>query len=121
MKVLVCWIGTADLRGPDSTDRSDVGPIANALAARSFDRAVLLSNQEPSQVERFVKWLKLRTQAQIEVERAELTSPTNFGEIYQAAMGVLSRDLPERGCSPDASLESRNTRHGSGVATPWED
>jgi transcriptional regulator with PAS, ATPase and Fis domain len=91
MKVLVCWIGTADLRGPDSTDGSDVGPIANALAARSFDRAVLLSNQEPSQVKRFVKWLKPRTQAQIEVERAELTSPTNFGEIYQAALGVLSR------------------------------
>jgi hypothetical protein len=33
--MLVAWIGTADLRAPDLNDESDVGPIAQAVAARS--------------------------------------------------------------------------------------
>jgi transcriptional regulator with GAF, ATPase, and Fis domain len=93
MRILVAWIGKADLRGPDSVDGSDVGPIANALAARSFDNAVFLSNQKPAEVKRFLTWLKARTKTSLEVERVELTSPTNFGEIYQAASRTLSKIL----------------------------
>jgi transcriptional regulator with GAF, ATPase, and Fis domain len=93
MKVLVAWIGSADLRGPDSADGSDVGPIANALAARSFDKAVFLSNQKQAEVKRFLAWLRTRTEASLEVERVDLTSPTNFGEIYQAATRTLSSIL----------------------------
>src|SRR5690606_29229362 len=90
MRTLVAWIGSADLRGPFSKDGSDVGPIANALDARSFERAVLLANQDPVEVKRFVKWLKDRSSTKIDVEQVELTSPTHYGEIYRAATHVLA-------------------------------
>lgn len=91
MRVLVAWIGSADLRGPSSSDGADTGPIANALDARAFDKAVFLANQDAGEVKRFVKWLRERTTVRIDVEHVELTSPTSFGEIYQAATGLLSR------------------------------
>ena len=50
MKMLASWIGTADLRAPDLNDESDIGPIAQALAARSFGRVLLLADQQPAQV-----------------------------------------------------------------------
>lgn len=95
MRVLVAWIGSADLRGPSSADGTDVGPIANALDARSFERAVLLANQDAAETRRFVKWLRDRGSTKIEVEQVELTSPTSFGEIYQAATRVLARIYKE--------------------------
>jgi transcriptional regulator with PAS, ATPase and Fis domain len=90
MRTLVAWIGSADLRGPLSVDGSDVGPIANALDARSYDRVALLANQDADEVKRFVKWLRSRSPAKIEAEQVELTSPTSFGEIYEAAARKLS-------------------------------
>jgi transcriptional regulator with PAS, ATPase and Fis domain len=96
MQILVAWIGSADLRGPASEDGADVGPIANALGAKSFDRAVLLANQDPGEVKRFVRWLTGRVSTEIETKHVELTSPTSFGEIYQAATRVLS-DIHKEG------------------------
>lgn len=93
MRVLVAWIGSADLRGPSSSDGADIGPIANALDARAFDKAVFLANQDAGEVKRFVKWLTERTAIKIEVEQVELTSPTSFGEIYQAATSLLTRTV----------------------------
>src|SRR5262245_55311127 len=89
MRILVAWIGNADLRGPTSDNASDSGPIAQAVAARQFDRLVLLFNQDPKRVEEFVAWLKARTAAEIQLEPVTLSSPTNIGEIYPAAVAVL--------------------------------
>lgn len=97
MKVLAAWIGNADLRGQDSVDESDVGPIAQALAATAYSRAVLLADQEAAAVRAYVKWLKQSTHTDIRVVPAKLTSPTNFGEIYRAAVDVLSQLRDEFG------------------------
>lgn len=97
MRVLVAWIGNADLRGPDSVDGEEAGPIANALTARSFDRAVFLSNQKAADVKRFVSWLKSRTRTVVEVQRVELSSPTDFGDIYRAASEVLGKIVEDGG------------------------
>jgi transcriptional regulator with GAF, ATPase, and Fis domain len=93
MKMLVAWIGTADLRAPDLNDESDVGPIAQALSARSFNRALLLADQEAPQVSKFEAWLRARTSPLIDIQRAKLSSPTDFGEIYKAAVAALDDRL----------------------------
>jgi len=95
MKILAAWIGTADLRGPTAADASDIGPIAQALSARTFDRILLLANQDAAALKVFTKWLKLRTDADVQVIRTELSSPTNFGEIYRAVVDALSEAQKE--------------------------
>lgn len=96
MKILAAWIGTADLRGPGAADKSEIGPIAQVLNARGFDRALLFANQDMVAVRVFIKWLKPQTQADIQVVRAELSSPTNFGEIYRSVVEALSAAKKER-------------------------
>jgi transcriptional regulator with GAF, ATPase, and Fis domain len=93
MKMLVAWIGTTDLRAPDLNNESDVGPIAQALAARSFGRVLLLADQAAAQVSKFEAWLSGRTSTPIDVQRAQLSGPTNFGEIYKAAVRALDDRL----------------------------
>jgi transcriptional regulator with GAF, ATPase, and Fis domain len=93
MKMLVAWLGTADLRAPDLGDDADIGPIAQALTARSFGRALLLADQEANRVSKFGAWLRARTSIPIEIQTAKLSSPTNFGEIYKAAIAALDGQL----------------------------
>jgi DNA-binding NtrC family response regulator len=89
LRVLAAWIGNADLRGATAGDERDTGPIAQAIAARQFDRLLLICNQDPKPVELFVRWLKGRTTAEIDLESVSLTSPTDFGEIHRAAVAAL--------------------------------
>jgi transcriptional regulator with GAF, ATPase, and Fis domain len=93
MNMLVAWLGTADLRAPYLGDEADVGPIAQALGARSFSRALLLADQDAAQVSKFEAWLRARTSLPIEIQTAKLSSPTNFGEIYQTAVATLDDRL----------------------------
>ena len=95
MKMLAAWIGTADLNAPDLRDERDVGPIAQALMSRSFDSALLLADQAPDRVATYRAWLQERTGARLEIEPVSLTSPTNFGEIYKAAISALDRRLAD--------------------------
>lgn len=117
MKILAAWIGSADLRGPESGDESDIGPIAQALLAKAFDHAVLLANQDPAAVKAFIKWLKGRTRADVRVVRAELTSPTNFGEIYRAAVDAISEIQKE--LSGEAHLTFHLSPGTPAMAAVW--
>jgi DNA-binding NtrC family response regulator len=93
MKMLVAWIGTADLKAPDLNDESDVGPIAQALTTRTFSRVLLLADQEAARVSRFEVWLQSRRSPPIDIQTVGLSSPTNFDEIYKAAVGALDDRL----------------------------
>jgi len=52
---------------------------------------VLLSNFDKSNNAGYLKWLKARTGKIIEISNCHLTSPTNFGEIYESAIGVIAQ------------------------------
>jgi transcriptional regulator with PAS, ATPase and Fis domain len=80
-RVLLAWIGLADLRGAES-DGS--GPIAQALAERAFDYVVLLNNFPVERVAPFERWLKKKTKATLTVRSYALSSPTDYGDIYNA-------------------------------------
>jgi len=95
-KVLVAWLGRTDLRAPLESDQVGVGPVAQAIEIRSFDAAFLLSDYDQRTVAPYLKWLRGRTTAQIEVIHEVLTGPTQFGEIHEAAVRGVKRALGEQ-------------------------
>jgi DNA-binding NtrC family response regulator len=93
---LIAWIGHTDLRARTEGDIVGLGPIAQALDARPFDEAVLLSNYDPRRIAPFVRWLRGRSHVPLDVVDAELSGPTEFGEIYEAAVRAVERTLGRR-------------------------
>lgn len=94
-KVLLAWIGMADLKAPDAGESAGVGPIAGAIAARAFDEVFLLSDHEDRVTRPYVAWLQKRCSGRIEVVPEKLSGPTQFGEIYEAAVRGVRRALGE--------------------------
>lgn len=103
-KVIVAWIGKADLRASSETNAVGLGPIAEALRARSFDEAFLLSDYKAESVEPYLKWLRVRTETRIQVIYEKLSGPTHFGEIYVAAVRAIERALGQRKDATELSL-----------------
>ena len=95
--MLVSWIGNADLRAPESGDKADVGPVAQAIGARQFDRVLLLADLDAKALRTYEGWLRAgivgRKKVDLRIDRVELTSPTNFEEIYSAVTSALDREL----------------------------
>ncbi|MBI5016768.1 MAG: sigma 54-interacting transcriptional regulator [Deltaproteobacteria bacterium] len=88
-RALVSWIGKADLRAPREEDRG-VGPLGQAVAARPFDTIHLLSDHPKEAVAPYLRWLRGRTSVPITLHPVNLSSPTHFGDIYQAAVSVVA-------------------------------
>ncbi len=91
--VLVAWVGRTDLRAPAESEAVGIGPIAQAISARTFDDVYLLSNYDEKMVGSYLKWLKARATARIEVLPEQLSGPTQFGEIYEAAVRGVERAI----------------------------
>lgn len=94
-KVLVAWIGNTDLRAVTEGDKIGLGPIGQAISARKFDNAYLLSNYDDRLAKPYVKWLRERTKTRIELLQERLSGPTHFGEIHEAAVRAVQRALGE--------------------------
>lgn len=94
--MLLAWVGNADLRAPAETQQVGLGPIAQAVDSRPFDELYLLSNFEDPVVSPYADWLRRRTQASINVLFERLSGPTEFGEIYEAAVRGIERALGQR-------------------------
>lgn len=82
---LVSWIGANDLKVTEDAQHGDSpqGPVAATLAERSFDSVELLYNYPSERVEPYLKWLEGHCDTPITATSVELTSPINFGEIYE--------------------------------------
>ena len=103
-KVLVSWIGNTDLNAPEKFDETGLGPIAQAVTDRTFDEVVLLDNYSDERVPQYLKWLQLKTKSKTLLNSIQLSSPTNFGEIYQGALGVVSEVMKRHGPSVDLTF-----------------
>lgn len=90
MKMLLAWVGLTDIRASDNVAEAGAGPIGQAVESRQFERIILLSNFDKKQTLAFQKWLARKTAAPIETRLVTLTSPTEFGEIYQAVVGTIN-------------------------------
>jgi DNA-binding NtrC family response regulator len=89
--VLVAWIGHTDLRAAEGIPEAGVGPIAQAVASRPFDEVVLLSDHPAEFTSRYVEWLKRHGGRDVNATSVALSSPTEFGEIYEQAAQVTER------------------------------
>jgi DNA-binding NtrC family response regulator len=116
-KILVAWVGYADLRAPTEMEQVGVGPIAQALEARAFDEAFLLSNYDEKAVAAYLKWLQGRTAVRIEVVEEKLSGPTQFGEIHEAAVRTVQRALGDR--ARDTSLTFHLSPGTPAMAAVW--
>lgn len=88
-KVLVCWIGHADLKAAQEDAQSGFGPIGQALRWQTFDEAALLSDHPEEATASYCDWLRKINPAAIIVYYEQLSRPTHFGEIYQAAVRAI--------------------------------
>jgi transcriptional regulator with PAS, ATPase and Fis domain len=88
---LVAWIGRSDLKAESGEGGSGPGPIAQAVVAGSYEAIHLLSDFDASQAKRFIKWLGAKTDAKIHLHLVKLSSPINFGEIYEGVVAVLGK------------------------------
>jgi hypothetical protein len=57
---LVAWLGRADLNAITRADEVGVGPICQAVTARSFARVDLLSNFSAQEAADYLAWLRPR-------------------------------------------------------------
>jgi DNA-binding NtrC family response regulator len=87
--ILICWLGFADLKASAGNKESGLGPIGQAAAAMDFDEIVLISDHSKPENLKYVKWLKSKTASKVFLHTVKLSGPTNFGEIYEAAVNVV--------------------------------
>lgn len=99
-RILISWIGGQDLAACQPAN-PQLGPIAGALEQERFDRVELLYNYPSSDIATYLDWLRQRTAISVTGHQITLSSPVNFGEIYQAANQAL---LDLRGQSSEAEI-----------------
>lgn len=85
-KVLICWVGVTDLKAAQGVEDIGLGPIAQAVIEREYDHVLLIHDFSLDRVEPYRLWLQSQSEAKIALHHEPLTSPTHFGEIYEAAI-----------------------------------
>lgn len=95
-RILYSWIGLTDLRASEGRTNGALGPIGQAVSTLAFDEVVLLSDHPREILAAYLKWLKTLTSAPVSLARTKLSSPTNFGEIYEHAVKVLESSQTTR-------------------------
>lgn len=94
---MLAWLGLTDLRVASGELGTSVGPVGQAARVRPFTHIILLSDHERKLAASYVNWLRTLTEAIIEVNHVRLTSPTHFGEIYEAATAAISKVYKQLG------------------------
>lgn len=116
--LLISWVGQADLRAPRESPSAGVGPIAQALTARSYDAAVLIADYPKKEVAPFLEWLRSRSEAVVTVCYEPLPGgPTHFGQIHEAAVRVVSEAIEHTG--KDAGFSFHLSPGTPAMAAVW--
>lgn len=115
--ILLCWIGATDLKASANESDTSLGPVGQAVVSRAYAEVVLLNNWEKSKAETYVAWLSAKTSSQLTLQNINLTGPTNFGEIYQAASAVISEKINDHG--PDVKLVYHLSPGTPAMAAVW--
>jgi transcriptional regulator with GAF, ATPase, and Fis domain len=95
-RFLVSWVGQTDLNASRGDPKAGIGPIGQALKARTFDEVHLLSNYSREETTPYAAWARQHTKAKLSCQTVDLDDPTDFMGIYRAADPVL-RELTSSG------------------------
>lgn len=74
-----------------------LGPIGEAVKNREYDMAFLLNNYPAKETNGYSEWLRSLSKAEILLHHQKLSSPTHFGEIYEAAVKIVSELIKKYG------------------------
>lgn len=91
-RILVSWIGGNDL---EARSLNKQGPILATLSDLEIDEAHLLYSYPEDRVNTYIDWLGQQAATNLQATYYQLSSPTHFSEIYQAAehcLESLSKD-----------------------------
>ncbi len=116
MKILLAWIGFTDVHASENDPKAGLGPIGQVLQSRKFDRVVLFDNLKKEQSSAYQKWLAEQTKIPFEIRSARLSSPTEFGEIYQR---VIENIVKIKSKYPDAALTFHLSPGTPAMAAVW--
>jgi transcriptional regulator with PAS, ATPase and Fis domain len=88
---LITWLGRTDLKAAVGDPEAGLGPIAQSTRDERYDTVHLLSDFSISESRTYVKWITERTSANIQLHHVKLSSPMDFGEIYEGAVATLEK------------------------------
>lgn len=92
----MAWLGRTDIDSSQGL-KAGLGPIGKAVSERRFGQIVLISTYESETNDSYIEWLKGQTKTEIKLYYEVLTSPTNYEEIYQADIRVITKVQKEHG------------------------
>ncbi len=115
--ILISWIGATDLRVMQGNRGEGVGPIAQACITNKYSDIILISDYSFQKTKPFCEWLQAQTTGKVKLQSAQLTSPTNYTEIYSAASKVIESTLGQFG--KDASITFHLSPGTSAMAAVW--
>jgi len=93
MRVLLSWVGQTDLKASENEATVGPGPVAQSLAAGTYDEAWLLCNYPEGKLSSYLSWLRKRVRTPLHTRHVELSSPTNFAEIHTAVVDTITSAL----------------------------
>jgi transcriptional regulator with PAS, ATPase and Fis domain len=96
-EILFCWLGATDLKAASEQTIVGLGPVAQAIDSRQFAEVILLNNWQKNDAESYATWLRKRTSTLVTLVHIQLSRPTDFGEICQAASVCISQTLQKHG------------------------
>lgn len=96
-KILISWIGMTDLKVSKGVEGVGIGPIAQAVTNRLFDKVILISNYSEIENNTYINWLKTKTSVEIEHHYEQLNDPTNYEQIYFIDIKVVTDALTKNG------------------------
>jgi transcriptional regulator with PAS, ATPase and Fis domain len=96
-EVLLAWIGMTDLKVARGELGDSLGPIGQAAKTRTFSGIHLLSDHDRKADASYLRWLSSQTKVPTKIHKVKLSGPTEFGEIYEAAVSVIQRVKKEVG------------------------
>ncbi len=117
--ILVAWIGGKDIQ---NGLKDKTGPILSTLQAQSEDNPyqyvyfLYNYNEEHLDAQKYIAWLKSKTNADIQDTYVPLASPQDLGEIYLAADKLLSTIRTEH---PKAAVTLQITPGTPAMQAVW--
>lgn len=93
-KVLVCWIGHADLKV--AAGGEGLGPIGQAVRWQHFDEVALLSDHQKKPTTTYCQWLKKQCDSELTVYSESLSSWGNFCHSFGRQNHCRNQSHPHR-------------------------
>ena len=87
--LLISWIGRTDLKASVGDAEAGPGPIAQAVLGGRYHAVHLISDFSADETKTYLTWLSTQADCQVLAHTVKLSSPINFGEIYERVVELL--------------------------------